>query len=137
MHSLATKTLLALAAAALPALTVATILGTILIRDIGKIQADFEDSALAGHQLTEIRVAIGRERGLVTRLPAELDLVKVDAYAQQITAAGQTIESQIAALANERIVTPDVTAEIRATRQQMRQIVDKVVVATKSFAQTT
>ncbi len=138
IQSLGFKMLVALAAAALPALTVAAILGLTLVTEISDDETDFENVISAARRLTELRVLIEREHGLVIRIPAELDLGKIDSYARQIAITGQRIEAEIAALAsNERIVSPDIVTEVRGTRQQMKETTDKIVEASKSFAQTT
>ena len=74
VQSLAFKTMLALAAAALPALAVAAILGSTLITAVGDAETDFDKATLAARRINDIRVLIEKESGLIARIPAELDL---------------------------------------------------------------
>jgi diguanylate cyclase (GGDEF)-like protein len=138
MQGLGSKMLVALAAAALPALAVATILGMTLVREVGEAETDFNHASSAALELREMLVLIEREHGLIARLPAELDLGRIEAYARQIAALEQEFESEMVELANiEGIVVPEVVSEIRATRQQMKGTAEAIVQATKSFAQAT
>jgi diguanylate cyclase (GGDEF)-like protein len=137
LHGLSAKTMLALAAAALPALLVATILGFTLVTAVTQAERDFESSTAAARRLTDIRVLLERERGLVSRIPAELDLKNVARYASEAQEARQRLDVAIASLAaNARTVAPDVVSEIRAVRQKMAQAADRVGEAANSFAQT-
>ena len=70
-QSLSFKTLLALAAAALPALAVAAMLGFTLVTTVGEAESDFDNATSAGRRLTDIRVLIEKEHGLVARMPAD------------------------------------------------------------------
>ena len=97
MHSLAAKILMALAAIAVPALVVAGILGITLIDTVSDAESDVDHALSASRRVTEIRVMIEKEYGLVARLPAELDQDKVDAYVAQIATAAKTIDSAITA----------------------------------------
>ncbi|HJZ43231.1 MAG TPA: hypothetical protein VJ233_05890, partial [Hyphomicrobiaceae bacterium] len=72
--SLGTKALLVLAAATLPALIVAAVLGGTLVTVVGQAERDFNNANAAARRLTEIRVLVEREQGLVARLPGELEL---------------------------------------------------------------
>jgi hypothetical protein len=81
VQSLAFKTMLALAAAALPALAVAAILGSTLITALGDAEADFNRATLAARRINDIRVLIEKESGLIARIPAELDLRRLHQYA--------------------------------------------------------
>ena len=138
MQSIGAKTLLALAAAALPALAVAAILGITLVTAVYNAETEFDGATSAARRLTEIRVLIEKEHGLIVRLPAELDLRRIEAYAQQIAGVGQELESNITALAAiDGIVAPDALAEIRATHQEMKRTAEAIVNAARSFAQTT
>ena len=138
MNSLAAKMLMALAAIAVPALAVAGILGLTLIDTVSDAEADFDHALSASRRITEIRVMIEKEHGLVARLPAELDLAKVDAYVEQIAATAKAIDAGIASLAaNGRIVTADVVKQIRDARGEVAKATAGIVTATKSFAQTT
>ena len=87
MNSLAAKILTALAAIAVPALVVAGILGLTLIDTVNDAESDFDHALSASRRITEIRVMIEKEYGLVARLPAELDQAKVDTYVEQIATA--------------------------------------------------
>ncbi len=138
LRGLSGKALLALGAAALPALLVAAMLGITLVTAVTHSERDFENSTSAARRLTQIRVLLEREHGLVARIPAELDLQRVDQYAREAAKAGHELDAGIAALAaNARIVSADVAGEIRATRDAMKRAADSVIVAAKSFAQTT
>jgi methyl-accepting chemotaxis protein len=138
MNSLAAKMLMALAAIAVPALAVAGILGLTLIDTVNDAEADFDHALSASRRVTEIRVMIEKEHGLVARLPAELDLTKVDAYVEQIATTAKAIDGAIASLAGTgRIVTADVVKRIRDSRGEVAKATAGVVAATKSFAQTT
>src|SRR5262245_57385956 len=120
MNSLAAKILMALAAIAVPALVVAGILGVTLIDTVSDAEADVDHALSASRRVTEIRVMIEKEHGLVARLPAELDLAKVDAYAQQIASTAKAIDGAITVLAeNGRIVTADAVKQIRAARGEI------------------
>jgi methyl-accepting chemotaxis protein len=138
MSSLAAKILTALAAMAVPALAVAGLLGLALINTVSEAESDFDHALSASRRVTEIRVMIEKEYGLVARLPAELDQAKVDTYVGQIATTAKTIDDAIASLAgNGRIVTPDAAKEIRASRGEIAKITAEIVAATKSFSQTT
>ena len=138
MRSIGAKTLLALAAAALPALAVAAILGITLVTAVYHAETEFDGATSAARRLTEIRVLIEKEHGLIVRLPAELDLRRIEAYARQIAGVGQELETNITALAAiDGIVAPDALAEIRAIHLEMKRIAEAIVNAAKSFAQTT
>ena len=138
MRSIGARTLLALAAAALPALAVAAILGITLVTTVYNAETEFDGATSAARRLTEIRVLIEKEHGLIVRLPAELDLRRIEAYAQQIAGVGQELETNITALAAiDGIVTPDALAEIRATHQEMKRTAESIIDAARSFAQTT
>jgi diguanylate cyclase (GGDEF)-like protein/PAS domain S-box-containing protein len=138
MRSLTFKTLLALAAAALPALAVATVLGMTLIMVVGGAKQEFERGTSMARRIADIRVLAEREYGLVSRIPAELDLGRIKQYTQQIDDIGYTIDGEIAALAaSERFISPDEMQEILATRKQMLAVTGKIVEAANSFAQTT
>jgi methyl-accepting chemotaxis protein len=138
MNSLAAKILTALAAIAVPALVVAGILGLTLIDTVNDAESDFDHALSASRRITEIRVMIEKEYGLVARLPAELDQAKVDAYVEQIATSAKTIDGAIAALAgNGRIVTADAVKQIRQARAEIAKASAGIVNATKSFAQST
>jgi diguanylate cyclase (GGDEF)-like protein/PAS domain S-box-containing protein len=138
MQGLGFKMLMALAGAALPALAVAAILGMTLVREVGEAETDFNHASSAALELSEMLVLVEKEHGLIARLPAELDLGRIEAYAQQIAGLGQEFETEIAELvAIQGIVSPEVISEIRATRQQMKGTAEAIVQATKSYAQTT
>lgn len=138
MKSLAAKTLMALAAACLPALIVAGLLGAMLITVVGKAESDVNTALATSLQIGDIRVLMEREHGLVARLPAELDLERVDRYAAQIAEIDKKVDAMIAALgANERIVAPDTVQTLRATRAEIAKSTAAILQAAKSFAQTT
>jgi len=118
LRSIGAKTLLAMAAAALPALAVAAILGITLVTAVYHAETEFDGATSAARRLTEIRVLIEKEHGLIVRLPAELDLRRIEAYAQQIAAIRQELESNMTALsAMDGIVAPDALAEIRSAQR--------------------
>jgi methyl-accepting chemotaxis protein len=138
MKSLAAKILIALALIAVPALAVAGILGMTLIITVSEVESDVNHALSASRRITEIRVMIEKEYGLVARLPAELDQAKVDTYVEQIATTAKTIDAAIAALAgNGRIVTADVVKQIRESRAEVAKATAEIITATKSFSQTT
>jgi hypothetical protein len=73
LQSLAAKTFMALAAASLPAIAVAIILGLTLVTKVSEAEADFNRANSATIELSEMLVLIEKEHGLIVRLPAELD----------------------------------------------------------------
>jgi diguanylate cyclase (GGDEF)-like protein/PAS domain S-box-containing protein len=136
-QSFGTKALLVLAGATLPALAVAAFLGVTLVTVVSQAERDFDNASAAALRLTEIRVLVEREQGLVARLPGELDHARLHHFGQQIVAASDKIEAQIADLAaNSRVVSPAVAAEIRSTRQSMKDIAAKTLEAARNFSQT-
>lgn len=138
IHGLAFKTLLSLAIAALPALVVAAILGMTLVIAIDHASQDFERAVPASRRLTDVRVLVEMERGLVFRIPAELDLKKIENYEQQIRNAGLRIDAEISLLASdERVSSPETTRKVRIVRNEMARTTAAVIEAAKSFAQTT
>ena len=138
LKSLSFKTFLALAAAALPALAVAAMLGFTLMTTVGEAESDFDNATSVARRLTEIRVLIEREHGLVARLPAELDLGKLDTYANDIVNVGLRIDAEIGSLAGSgTIVSADVATEISDTRRKLRAVQSEILNAARSFAQTT
>lgn len=138
IHGLAFKTLLSLAIAALPALVVAAILGMTLVLAIDHASQDFESAVPASRRLTDVRVLVEMERGLVSRIPAELDLKKIENYEQQVRNAGLRIDAEISSLASdERVSSPAATRKVRIVRNEMARTAAAVIEAAKSFAQTT
>lgn len=137
-RGLAFKTTIALAAAALPALAVAFMLGTTLIDVAGEAERDFERAISASRRLANVRQLIEKEHGLVTRIPAELNLDRVDAFAGQISEANARIDPELAALgASDRVVSAALASEIAATRAAIQSTTSQIVDAAKSFSQTT
>jgi diguanylate cyclase (GGDEF)-like protein len=138
IYSLAFKTLLSLAMAALPALVVATILGITLVTAVDEAKQDFERAMSASRRLADIRVLVEKELGLVSRIPAELDLKNVDRYAQQIINVGLRINAEIGALvSDERISSFENARKARIVRNEMTYTAAEVIEAAGSFAQTT
>ena len=138
MNSLAAKVLMALAAASLPALAVAIMLGMTLITTVSDVESDFDKALSTALRISEIRTMIEKEHGLVTRLPAELDQGRVDGYAEQITAIDRKLEQAITGLvATGGIAAPDTIEQLRATRRELAKTTAAILEATKSFAQTT
>jgi diguanylate cyclase (GGDEF)-like protein len=138
LQGLAAKTFMALAAASLPAIVVAMILGFTLVTEVSEAEADFNRANSVTIELSEMLALIEKEHGLIVRLPAELDLGRMDGYAREIAGIEQKFETEIKQLATvEGIVSPAVVREIRATRQQMKATSDAILDASKSFAQTT
>ncbi len=132
------KTLLALAAAALPALAVAAILGSTLITAVDEAEIAFDKATSAARRIVDIRVLIEKESGLIARVPAELDLDRLYQYSREIAEIGVQIDRTIAELApNEGIISPTVAQEIRATRGKMKETAAHILNAAQSFAQTT
>jgi diguanylate cyclase (GGDEF)-like protein/PAS domain S-box-containing protein len=137
MHGIRTKALLALGAAALPALVVASFLGVSLVTLVGQAEGDFDKANTVAQRLTEIRVLVATERGLVARLPAELDLGKLKLFAGQLAHISRRIDTEIAQLAeNDSIVSADMAGHIRVTRQNMKDVCDRVLDAARNFSQT-
>ena len=135
-QSLDFKTLLALAAAALPALAVAAILGSTLITAVSQAEHDFDKATSAARRLVDIRVLIEKESGLIARIPAEADLRKHSQYASEIADVGLRLDATIADLTpSEGIVSPEVAQEIRLTRAQMKATATRILNAAQSFAQ--
>jgi diguanylate cyclase (GGDEF)-like protein len=138
LQGLAAKTFMALAAASLPAIAVAMILGFTLVTEVSEAEVDFNRANSVTIELSEMLALIEKEHGLIVRLPAELDLGRMDGYAREIAGIEQKFETEIKQLATvEGIVSPAVVREIRATRQQMKATSDAILDASKSFAQTT
>jgi methyl-accepting chemotaxis protein len=138
MKGLAARTFLAVVAAAVPALAVAGILGATLVSVVADVEADFDIAMSTARKVGEMRVLIEKEHGLVARLPAELDLAKVDGYAGEIAAADGRIAALTADLAsNHRVASPQIVAEIDKLRAGIRKATAAIVDATKTFAQST
>jgi diguanylate cyclase (GGDEF)-like protein len=138
LQGLAAKTFMGLAAASLPAIAVAMILGFTLVTEVSEAEVDFNRANSVAIELSDMLVLIEKEQGLIVRLPAELDLGRMDGYAREIAGIEQKFEAKIKDLAMiEGIVSPAVVKEIRATRQQMKAISDTILDASRSFAQTT
>jgi len=138
MRGISAKTLLVLAAAALPALFVAAVLGAILVTTVTRAERDFETSTIVARRLTDIRVLLEREQGLVARIPAELDLSRVERYAEEAARTSRELDAAITALsAHTGLVSPAIVGEIDAARRTMAASTARVVEAARSFAQTT
>jgi diguanylate cyclase (GGDEF)-like protein len=138
MRGLPFKALLALGAAVLPVLAIAAILGMTLMTAVKDAESDFDNAMSVSRGLTEIKVLVEKERGLIARIPAELELSRIDRYAQEIAGIDQQLNAEIGILAtNERIVSADVVQEIRVVRAESRRLAAEIVTAAKSFAQTT
>ena len=137
LQGLSAKALLALAAAALPALVIAGLLGVTLITAAGEAERDFDEANTAARHLANLRVLVETERGLVTRIPAELELDKLDQFAAQITAASSDIRAELDRLAtNNRVVADAMLRDIRAVRLEMDLIARRILDAARSFSQT-
>src|SRR5262245_32628270 len=138
MKSLAAKILTALAAACLPALMVAGILGFTLISTVSQVESDFEKALSAVLHTGDIRTMMEKEYGLVARLPAELDQSKVDAFAAQISELDRKLDQAIDGLAgNTRIAAPETISQLRIIRLDLAKTTGDILKATRSFAQTT
>ena len=132
MQSLAAKILMALAAVAVPALAVAAFLGWTLISTVSEVEADVETALSAARRVTEIRVMMEKENGLVARLPAELDQAKVDEYVGQVAELTKKIEGAVDLLGrNHRIVAPAALAQIRSARAAIIKATAEIVSATR------
>ena len=137
LQGLSAKALLALAAAALPALVIAGLLGVTLITAASEAERDFDEANTAARHLANLRVLVETERGLVTRIPAELELDKLDQFAAQITAASGDIRAELDRLAtNNRVVADVMLRDIRAVRLEMDLIAQRILDAARSFSQT-
>lgn len=138
MKGLAARTFLAVVAAAVPALAVAGILGATLVAVVADVETDFDTAMSTARKVGEVRVLIEKEHGLVARLPAELDLAKVDGYAGEIAAADRKIAALTADLgSNSRVAPPHIVAETDKLRAGIRKATAAIVDATKTFAQST
>jgi methyl-accepting chemotaxis protein len=138
MKSLAAKSVMALAAASVPALEVAGILGITLISTVGDVESEVDNALSTALRITEIRVMMEKEHGLVARLPAELDQHRVDAYAAEIAAIDKKLDEAIVGLvAKGGIAAPDTIKQLRDTRGQIAKATAEILTATKGFAQTT
>jgi methyl-accepting chemotaxis protein len=138
MKSLAAKILMALAAVAVPALAVAAFLGWTLISTVSEVERDVETALSAARRVTDIRVMMEKENGLVARLPAELDQAKVDEYVGQVAGLAKKIEEAVDSLGrNQRIVAPETLTQIRSARAAIIKATAEIANATKSFAQST
>ena len=138
MRSLASKTFIALAAAAAPAVMVAGLLGLSLISIVGRTEADVNTAMSASRWLADVRVMIEKEHGLIARLPAELDLGKVERYKLEVAATAGKIDAAISEMAqNERVVLAGTVKQVRELRAASRKISADIFAATVSFAQST
>jgi methyl-accepting chemotaxis protein len=138
MSTIAGKTLMALGAVAVPALTVAGILGFTLITTVSTVESDVEDALSTSRRIMETRVMLEKSAGLVARLPAELDQAKIDRYVAQIDEIEKKVDEAIVAMAgNARIVTPEMVKQLRSTRSEIAKTAGDIVKAAKSFSQTT
>jgi methyl-accepting chemotaxis protein len=137
-HSLATRALIALFAVALPALLVAGLLASTLIATMSNVEADIEKALSAARRITDIRVMIEKEYGLVARLPGELELTKIDRYAAQIAEIDKLVDETLTELAtNRRIVEPETVTQIRDLRRTIRAATKEIVTVAKGFSQST
>jgi hypothetical protein len=138
VSTIATKTLIALGAVAVPALTVAGILGFTLITTVSSVETDVENALSTSRRIMETRVMLEKKSGLVARLPAELDQRKIDAYVAQIDEIEKKVDEAIGAMAaNARIVTSEMVEQLRSTRAEITKATVDIVKAAKSFSQTT
>src|SRR5437764_3827209 len=99
MKSLGAKALLALAAIAIPAIAATAMLGLTLVQTVREAESDVDLAMSTARCIAEIRLMMERERGLVTRLPAELDQSKIDGYVAEITTIHDRVEAAIGGLA--------------------------------------
>ena len=138
MHTIAAKILIALAAVALPALVVAGLLGQTLISTVSRVKADGTTIIVAARRIAELRIMMERERGLITRLPAELDQAKIEDFSRQIGVLAKGIDEALANLAaTDGIIAASTLKEIRDARRLIVRASDDVIAAAKAFAQTT
>jgi methyl-accepting chemotaxis protein len=138
MKSLAARALFAITAAAVPALAVAGLLGAMLVVVVRDVEADVEVATSTAGSVNDMRVLLEKEHALVVRLPGELDLAKIDTYAGAIAAIDQKLDTLTGALeASRRVVSPDVIAQIREIRGNIRKATAGIIDASKSFAQST
>ena len=138
LHGLPFKTLLALGAAVLPALVVAAILGTTLMTAVRDAESDFNNAMSVSRGLTEIRVLLEKERGLVARIPGELDLARIDLHHIDIAEAELKLDAELKALAaNDRIVSAELVQEVYIVRGEAAALTGRIVRASRSFAQAT
>src|SRR5690348_7995001 len=135
MKGLGAKILLALSTIAVPALAVAGILANTLLTTVSEAETDVENVLWTSRLISEIRVMIEKERGLVARLPGELHQDKVNAFVDEIFSTAKSIDGSITLLAsNRRIVSEDAIEKIRAVRGQLANTTVGIIAATRSFA---
>ena len=91
-RSLVTKFWIVLAAATIPGLFVAVILGITLTTVVRHAEHDFESARTTAEHLAHIRLALEKEYSLVVRLPAELDLSRIEETAQKLASVGTQID---------------------------------------------
>lgn len=138
MKGLGAKILVALSTIAIPALVVAGILANTLVTTVREAETDVENVLATSRLITEIRVMMEKERGLVARLPGELHQDRVNAFVEEIFATAKSIDGAITLLAsNHRIVSEDAIEKIREVRGQLANTTVGIVAATRSFAQST
>jgi diguanylate cyclase (GGDEF)-like protein/PAS domain S-box-containing protein len=137
-RSLTFKTLFALAAAALPALVVATVFGMTLIMVVGEAKRDFVKGTTIARRIADIRVLVEQEHARVSRIPAERDIGRVRQHAYEIANLGYMIDAELATLASdERFVSADAIRQIFAVRRDMMTATGRIVEAAESFLPTT
>ena len=138
MNSLAAKTIVALSAVTIPALLVAVLLGLTLVTTVDSVNQDVDEAVSGSRYLTEIRVLMERDNGIIGRIPAEFDLATVDRYVEQIQANSLKIDAALGSLgSNERIASREVIQEIQQLRSEAARATDQIVQAARSFAQST
>ncbi len=138
MSSLASRTFLAIAAAAFPALALAIFLAFTLVRLVDLASANVEKAVVALRHLADLRTYIAREHGLIARLPGELEQTRVNGYVEVIATVRGEIDRKIGILAgDERLVSPQSVQDVRAARRRVEEVAEKIVAAVRSFSQTT
>jgi diguanylate cyclase (GGDEF)-like protein len=153
-RSLVTKFWIVLAAATIPGLVVALILGITLTTVVRHAEHDFESALSTAEHLAHIRLALEKEYSLVVRLPAELDQSRIEETARKLASVSVQIDDEIAHLASDdlahgaasetahhsasaHLAAPETVTELLAVHKQMKETAAQIVEAAEAFAQTT
>ncbi len=127
---------LAFAIVTLPTFAAAGLLGVTLLTVVRGAERDFETALSTSAHIAHVRLSLEREYGLVVRLPAELDLTRIEENRRQIAAASQEVVDEIEHLSTEHIISAATVSEMLAVHRQMEKTSAKIVEASKSFAQS-
>ncbi len=129
--------MLAIAAAALPAIATTLYLGGTFVSVADRTSADVERALLATRGLGELRALALQEHGLVEKLTREADPATLDRHVADIEAVGRKLDGQIGSLAlDERLVPANLIANLRANRGQMEIAKQNVIEAVRHSSLT-